>query len=109
MSDWSLLWSTITVISPSPRLAVGWSDSQNWPSCSSPSPVSTKTGPLRPGEPVGEHEALAPSRSPMPSEPVLVTHLGRRQHVGVAGQAAEAAQPVEQVEVAAGRAPISTA
>ena len=24
------------------RGAVGWSDSQNWPSCSSPSPVSTK-------------------------------------------------------------------
>ena len=41
VSDWSLLWSTITVISPSPRFAVGWSDSQNWPSWSSPSPVST--------------------------------------------------------------------
>ncbi len=43
VSDWILLWSTMTVISPKPSLAACPSDSQNWPSCSSPSPVTTKT------------------------------------------------------------------
>ena len=41
VSDCTSFRSTIIVISCSFRFAVGCSDSQNWPSCSSPSPVRT--------------------------------------------------------------------
>ena len=41
VSDWTSLRSTMTVISSKRRLAVGCSDSQICPSCSSPSPVRT--------------------------------------------------------------------
>ena len=47
-SDWYLLWSTITVISARRSLATGCSDSQIWPSCSSPSPVITTMRPPLP-------------------------------------------------------------
>ena len=75
VSDWSLLWSTIAVISPKPPFAVGPSDSQNWPSWSSPSPVSTKTRPRRPWSRFARAKPLA-FEIPMPSEPVLVHSSG---------------------------------
>ena len=55
----------------------GCSDSQNWPSWSSPSPVSTHTRPRRPGEPVGAARTPCAFEMPIPSEPVLVCTCGR--------------------------------
>ena len=75
VSDCSLLWSTITVISRRPRFAAGCSDSQNCPSCSSPSPVITNTRPARPAHRSASAMPCA-FETPIPSEPVFVTTSG---------------------------------
>ena len=58
VSDWILLWSTIAVISPKPSFAAWPSDSQNCPSCSSPSPVMHEHAAPAAGEPRGAREPL---------------------------------------------------
>ena len=97
VSDWILLWSTITVISPKPSLAAWPSDSQNWPSCSSPSPVITNTRRRSPAQ-ARRARSPSPSRCPCRASRCWCARPARAD-VGVARQAAEPAQPVQQLEV----------
>jgi hypothetical protein len=75
VSDWILLWSTIAVISPKPSFAACVSDSQNCPSWSSPSPVSTHTRRRSPRNLAARANPFA-FEIPIPSEPVLVLTSG---------------------------------
>ena len=100
VSDWILLWSTITVISARSRLTAPVNDSQNWPSWSSPSPVSTHTSPRRPASRSARTNPLA-LEIPMPSEPVFVWTCGVLSTSGCPGQPVEPAQAVQQVELEA--------
>ena len=79
------------------RRGRGWrpsrSDSQNCPSCSSPSPVSTKTRPPRPASRLAQHHALGLGDAHAERAGVGLTMSGvARRRDGRAGRAAAAAR-----------------